>query len=94
MEFKDLVFFEIDEHTSQAVVNIKDGYKIQIIKNELSGNSECNLYTPQGSILDSVEDEDQEGVEYFIKISKDLMKDILFWDNAINDDAIFIPYQS
>ena len=84
MKFENLLFEEIDEGVSQAVVRIKDGYRIQIIRDDVSGNSVCNLYTPQGTILDKVEGEDPNGVEEFIKISFDLMEDIEFWDEAID----------
>lgn len=90
MEYNKLEFVEIGENQSQAVVKIGSGYRIQIIRDDISGNSECNLYTPQGEILDSVDNEDGKGVEFFISESIKLMDDIEFWETAIGDQVVLI----
>jgi len=93
MEYKNLVFHEISESDSQAVVDLSDGYKIQIIRDDISGNSECNLYTPQGEVLDAVENEGPEGVDFFIKESIKLMDDIKFWSSAMDEHLILVENQ-
>ena len=90
MEYKNLIFHEISDSDSQAVVNLDNGYKIQIIRDNISGISECNLYTPQGEVLDNVENECPDGVNYFIKQSFKLMEDIKFWDSAMEESAILV----
>ena len=90
MEYKNLIFKEIGDSDSQAVVDLNNGYRIQIIRDDISGNSECNLYTPQGEVLDNVENEDPMGVDYFINESIKLMKDIQFWESAMNDEVVLV----
>ena len=90
MRFEQLIFQEIDDSLHQAVVDLGNGYRIQIILDDVSGNSDCNLYTPQGEILDEVEGEDKKGVEYFIEQSQLLIEDIKFWDESMNDECVLI----
>lgn len=89
METK-LVYYEIDEGVSQASVDLGNGYKIQIIRDDVSGNSVCNLYTPQGSVLDKTECDSPEEIQDFISISELLMRDIEFWDLAFQEEAIMV----
>ena len=83
----ELIYKEIDEGTSQAAVDLGNGYKIQILRDDVSGNSVCNLYTPQGSILDGTECDSPEEIQDFITISENLLEDIAFWDSAFEDEV-------
>jgi hypothetical protein len=87
MYYQDLVFQEISEHEVQAAYPLHCGYKVQIILNILDGTHECNLYDSQGNIVDSVEDEDERGVNFFIGISDALIKDIEFFEEAMNENC-------
>lgn len=82
-----LIYYEIDEGVSQASVDLGNGYKIQIIMDDVSGNSVCNLYTPQGKILDKTECDSPEEIQDFISISELLMRDIEFWDLAFQEES-------
>ena len=92
--YKNLVFKEISEYEVQAAYKLEKGYSIQIIKNITEGLHECNLYDSKGNIVDAVEDEDIKGVEFFIEISKDLMCDIEYWDDAINNECELVPLKN
>lgn len=83
----EIIYYEIDDNVSQASVDLGGGYKIQIIRDDVSGNSVCNLYTPQGSILDKDECNSPEEIQDFITISEHLMRDIEFWDLALQEEA-------
>ena len=91
MRFEDLNFKEIDDKIYQAVVDLGNGYRIQIIFDERDEISECNLYTPQGLVLDESDNEDKRGVELFIKQAQFLMDDIKFWNDA--RDCEIVPKQ-
>ena len=90
MMYNNLVFREISEYETQAAFKLEKGYSVQIIRNEIDHLHECNLYDFNGSIIDCVEGEDVPGTEYFLKISIDLIKDIEFWDQAMDDGCELI----
>lgn len=89
MKYEDLKFKEISDNVSQSVFDLGEGYRIQILIYS-DGLHDCNLYTPQGSILDNIEQEDSLGVEHFIKDSIELMSHIVFWEDAFSEDLLLI----
>lgn len=82
MANRKLVFHEITDDKTQAVVNLDCGYSIQITFDKTEGMHDCNLYDNKGSIADSEQGLDLEGVEHFITNSETLVD--LYKESALD----------
>lgn len=76
MKYNRLIFNEISDVQNMAAVHLELGYTLQITYDREEKLNNCTLYNDKGSIADNEEGLDNEGVEYFIEKSEELVKEM------------------